>query len=290
MKGDIMSDSKKPKSWRERKQSIKHKWQVPLIFSIEWPCEWISYWLEQWAFLDILKRLGHLAIVVAVIFYIKGCPERQMQSENLQMQVENLRQQLANQQKTKQYQAWQVINSAYGKPGGGGRKDALEDLHKDNVPLRGVDVSNAFLPELNLENADLEEANLVKAFLEDANFSGAFLDDANLAGACLYYSNLSGAYLSDANLAGADLERANLTGAKLDRANLSGATLMKANLKDIEGWRGIKTIQHANIWGVENPPDEFIKWATEQGAVEFKETKWIEYKEKIKQEKPKEKQ
>ena len=40
--------------------------------------------------------------------------------------------------KQKHYQAWQVINSAQGKGGSGGRIDALEELHADGVPLVGV--------------------------------------------------------------------------------------------------------------------------------------------------------
>jgi hypothetical protein len=47
--------------------------------------------------------------------------------------------------KQKHYQAWQVINSAQGKGGSGGRIDALEELHADGVPLVGIDVNGAFL-------------------------------------------------------------------------------------------------------------------------------------------------
>jgi hypothetical protein len=70
-----MSDSEKPKSWRERRQSIKYKLLILVIFP-EWLCERISYFLGQWAFLDILARLGHLAIIVAVISYIVGGESR----------------------------------------------------------------------------------------------------------------------------------------------------------------------------------------------------------------------
>lgn len=36
-----------------------------------------------------------------------------------------------DQRKAKHYQAWQAISDAQGKPGSGGRRTALEDLHKD---------------------------------------------------------------------------------------------------------------------------------------------------------------
>jgi len=79
-----------------------------------------------------MEYAGRLTVLVAVIFYIVGCPERQRQAEN--------------QRKTKHYQAWQVINSAQGKKYSGGRIDALQDLNKEEVDLIGVDIYNAFLP------------------------------------------------------------------------------------------------------------------------------------------------
>lgn len=65
--------------------------------------------LGRWAFLDVLGHTGRFAILVAVISYIWGIEGRQ---------------------KERHYQAWQVINAAQGKPGSGGRIDALKDLKK----------------------------------------------------------------------------------------------------------------------------------------------------------------
>lgn len=300
-----MSDSERPKIWLIRRQSIKHKWQVPFIFCVEWPCEWISYWLKEWAFLDILARLGHLAVIVAVIFYFADSQTRQ---------------------KAKHYQAWQVINLAQGKTGSGGRKDALQDLHKYGINLSGVDVSQAYLPQLELDNAWLSKANLSKANLfgaklshavlqyadlseadvSEANLSGVFLTRANLSKTNLTHSNLfeaglfeanlseanlwlanlwraklvkanlSGANFSEANLSEADLSEANLSG-----ANLSGANLWKSDLRAIKNWRDIKSIEKANISGVKNPPDRFIEWAMKNGAVKMKDEEW----EKLQREK-----
>ena len=51
----------------------------------------------------------------------------------------------------------------------------------------------------------------------------------------------------------------------------------------------IKSIESANIYGIENPPDGFIEWATEHGVVSTKDiVEWINLK--IKQEQPKGKQ
>ena len=40
--------------------------------------------------------------------------------------------------KAANYQAWQVVNSAQGKGGSGGRIDALEDLNRNGISLAGV--------------------------------------------------------------------------------------------------------------------------------------------------------
>jgi hypothetical protein len=235
VEGDIMSESKKHKSSSlKRRNEIKHK-LVALFAYIDLKCKPTSDYLKRCNILDICSHIvrasAFISIIVGVIFYVVGCPQRRIQAEN--------------QRKAKQYQAWQVINIAQGKTGSGGRIDALQDLNKDGISLVGVDVSQAYLPQLNLE----------KAYLSKANFSMA-----NLFGA-----TLSNAVLQDANLSGADVSEANLRG-----TNLSGANLSEANLLDIENWQKIKSIKLANIYGVNNPPEGFVKWATEQGAVSIK--------------------
>jgi len=313
-----MSDSEKPKSWKEHKQSIKHKWLVPFMLP-GWLCKQLSYFLGQWAFLHILWHIGRLIIFIAVISYFMGADERRIQAEN--------------QRKAKHYQAWQVINTAYGKPGNGGRVDALHDLHRDGISLVGVDLSNAFLPELrltranlrqvnfagadlyraNLAGADLRQANLARANLSGVNLTGANLRDVNLTGADLggvdlggadlWGADLAGAYLHGVNLTGADLRAVNLTGtylwgadlagANLWGADFSGAALSEANLEDIRNWRDIKSIKQAKIYIVENPPEGFIIWATapEQGAVLIQnEDEWKKLIDKKRQEQTKEKQ
>ena len=312
-----MSDSEKPRSWTEHKQSIKHKWLVPFTLP-RWLCKQLSYFLGQWAFLHILGHIGRLTIFIAVISYFMGADERRMQAED--------------QRKAKHYQAWQVINTAYGKPGNGGRVDALHDLHRDGISLVGVDMSNAFLPELrltranlrqvnfaganlyraNLAGADLRQANLARSNLSGVNLTGANLRDVNLAGADLggvdlagadlWGADLTGAYLHGVNLTGADLRAVDLagtylcgadfSGANLWGADLSGAALSEVNLEDIRNWRAIKSIKQAKLYAVENPPEGFIVWATapEQGAVLIQnEDEWKMLIDKKRQEQTKEK-
>lgn len=264
-----MSDSEKLKcSWWDCMKTLEHKWHAPIV-SIEWLCWRILPFLRQLSFLEVLEYLSRLAVLSAVIFYFLGCEDRQ---------------------KAKHYQAWQAINTAQGKPGSGGRRDALQDLHNDGVSLAGIDISKAYLPRLKLENADLSEANLSNAILYEANFSGANfrlailcdtdLHDADLSDANLTHANLYKAHLTEADLSDANLWYADIYDADLWYANLSGA-----NLTSIKGWQGVNNIRNANINGVKNPPDKFIKWALENGAVCKKEEEWIEFLREKEQEK-----
>ncbi|MCK4960467.1 MAG: pentapeptide repeat-containing protein [Planctomycetes bacterium] len=276
-----MAKGEKPRPWKEARKDIKHRWTVPFV-RIERCCEWISYGFSRLAFFEILKHACHIAIIAAVIVYFAGGEGRR---------------------KVKHYQAWQVINTAQGKPGTGGRVDAIQDLLEDGVSLRGVDLSKANINGINIEGADLILADFSGAFLASSNLAGAFLVDtncreadlrfadltradcwvsdftganfskANLTGASFVGTNLTRANFYGANLTGTDFTEANLTEANLREANLTGAFLGWADLNktDIEGidYKGIEKIQLANIFGVKNPPEGFIKWAKEHGAVSF---------------------
>jgi len=104
--------------------------------------------------------------------------------------------------KAEQYEAWQVINSAMGQTGSGGRIQALEDLNKDGVDLAGVAV-----PRADLSGIDLSYGNLIRT-----NFKKAKLNSANPQGAYLVYANLQEAELLCADLHGANLHGADLHG------------------------------------------------------------------------------
>ena len=168
--------------------------------------------------------------------------------------------------KQKHYQAWQVINSAQGKGGSGGRIDALEELHHDGVPLVGVDVSNAFLQGVDLNGANLLRANFRSADIRDGSFVGSQLEDADLTSANLRHADSQRADFHNANL-----EDADLFGANLGQADLTGAHLAKADLRntDLHGanWQEIAEIKLANVFGVKNPPTGFLEWAARMGAV-----------------------
>jgi uncharacterized protein YjbI with pentapeptide repeats len=223
---------------------MRHRWLKPLVL-LEWWLSWIAYLLSNWAFLEVLEYAGTFSILVVVVLYFTEKPDRIKQ---------------------KHYQAWQVINTAQGKGGSGGRIEALEELNHDRVPLVGVDAQGAFLMGLRLDGAPLARANFSSADLRGcslraANLEYASLDGANFRNCDLVKVQFEGSSLTDADLTGADL-----TGADLAATNLTGADLRESNLGDIQ-WKDIAGIRGANVFHVKNAPAGFLAWASAQGAV-----------------------
>lgn len=227
---------------------------------IERICKPVSDCLEQSSIIKVLERIGHFAILFAVIFWVAECDDRKIAKED--------------QRKAKHHQAWQAINTAQGSSCNGGRIGALQDLANDNVSLAGVDLSNAYLNRISLKKgSSLYEANLTGANLFEANLDGVYLADATLCKAFLAHSTLKGADLRGAELKGASLTQTVLTDVNLEKANLCNA-----DLYEIIDWRRIKSIELANIFGVKYPPAGFEKWAKEHGAVSFQsEDEWKSY-------------
>jgi hypothetical protein len=218
---------------------------VPFV-GLEWTFEWLAFILSNWSFLEVLEYLGTFSVLVAVIFYFSESGDRIKQ---------------------RHYQAWQVINTAQGKGGSGGRIEALQELNADKVPLVGVDVSSAFLQGLdlsgaNLTRSDFSSADLRNANLNAADFTLANLNSANLRGATLDRARFAEADLRDADMTGASLQGADLAGAALDNADLSNA-----NLAGI-AWQRAKSVQGANLAGVRNAPPGFEQWALQHGAAD----------------------
>ena len=85
--------------WNSLTDRVQRRWLIPFI-AFEWIWDWTAYLLSRWSFLEVLDYLGRFSILVAVIFYF---------SES------------GNRIKQRHYQAWQVINTAQGKGGSGGR-------------------------------------------------------------------------------------------------------------------------------------------------------------------------
>ena len=236
---------KRPVPWSLRRQTIRHAWAVPL-WAFEWFWEWVAYILSNWSFLEVLEYLGSFSILIAVIFYFSESGDRLKQ---------------------KHYQAWQVINTAQGKGGSGGRVEALQELNADGVPLVGVDVSGAFLQSIHLQGARLVRSNFSGADLRDSDFVFADFSYANLRSANFRQSNLHNAHFQHVHLDYADLWGADLSGADLSGAEIDSVDLRFANLANAH-WHDLRTVKNANIYGVKNAPDGFIPWALQHGAVQ----------------------
>lgn len=233
----------RPAIWAERKQQTKHIWFLPFV-AVECMWEWIAYVLSRWSFLEVLDYLETFSVLIAVIFYFSESGDRVKQ---------------------RHYQAWQVVNTAQGKGGSGGRIEALQELNADRVPLVGVDVSGAFLQGVRLEKARLLRSNFSAADVRDgrfesADFSYANLRSTNFRGSQLAAASFDSANLDESDLTGSDLSRADLTDASLEEADLTNA-----DLRDVR-WEHIASVKNANISGVKNAPRGFVDWAMKHGA------------------------
>lgn len=235
----------RPISWSERRTRARYRWLLPLL-ALDQGWEWMAFFLSNWSFLAVLEYLGSFSVLIAVIFWFSEAGDRIQQ---------------------RHYQAWQVINTAQGKGGSGGRIEALEQLNADRIPLTGVDVSTAFLQGLVLPRAKLSRANLNAADLRGgdlhlSDLSWADLDYANFRNANLEHVDFEHANLHDSDLTGADL-----AGSRFDGADLTNADLTGADLRAIV-WQHLASVQHANLAGVKNAPEGFIAWALASGAVQ----------------------
>src|SRR5271166_1749034 len=233
----------RPGDWRSSRSKIRHGWLVPFV-AADWCFDWAAYALSHWSFLDVLEYLGSFSILIAVIFYFSESGDRLKQ---------------------KHYQAWQVINTAQGKGGSGGRIEALQELNRDGVPLVGVDVSGAFLQGIRLPEAKILRGNLNAVDARNSDFHKADFTTADLQWGNFRESNLSGANLRDADLSNADFCAANLSQAVLDGAKLDGADLGKTDLNGVK-WQSIGSVKGTNLWQVRNPPEGFLEWAGQHGA------------------------
>src|SRR3974377_36883 len=110
MRGHVTG--KRRESWGERRAQVSPGWMKPFWW-MEYQIEWCAYLLSNWTFLEVLEYLSSFGVLIAVVFYFAESGDRLKQ---------------------KHYQAWQVINTAQGKGGNGGRIDALQELNAHGGP------------------------------------------------------------------------------------------------------------------------------------------------------------
>ncbi len=165
-------------------------------------------WLEKQPLFPILDNLGKLSILIAVV------------STAISYQSDR-----ENAIKTKQFQAWQVINTAAGQTGSGGRELAMIDLIKDHVSMDGVNIENAWLQYADLSNGDFSSANF-----SNTRISGVEFRKANFS-----FANFKQSVLFDIDFSSAVLEGADFDKAQMFRVNLAGTDLKNAIFIDVKG-------------------------------------------------------
>jgi uncharacterized protein YjbI with pentapeptide repeats len=282
-----------PPSWKQRKACIKRRWTLPFQ-RIEWACEWFSYRMSQWAFIEVLEYAGKLAVLVTAISYVFGGQQRKQIAEDAR--------------KSRHYVAWQTLNSAYGKPGNAGREDALVELNRDGVSLNAVNLGGgarfsasliltnaemmfAVFPDAAFEFPNFKRANIASsAFLRSTCLGGIFkktdLSDSSMFMAEFYMCDFQEAKLFNSHLTNTALKYCNFVGANMDIAPGSSNSFRYCNMANAEMYQWynflkdknpFETLEGCNVFGLKAPA-EFLDWATnEGGAVSVPITKYNEW-------------
>jgi len=278
-----MTQTEPPAPWRQRRASIHRRWKVPFVFC-EWCCERLAFQINQCALVRVLESLGKLSLLVAVVVYIWGIPERSRAVENAK--------------KVKHYQAWQMINSAAGLSGDGGRKLALQDLCADEVNLDLINLSNAVFDGLqlhgcsmkrgNLDGTDFSSANIRLMNFYRASFRGSHslgsryleacfvsVDARNAVFNCCHFtaSTFEGADLRGASFINCDAKNVSFRFADLRGASISEFPSGKWKMSDLD-------FRDANIAGIQADPS-IKERMTRMGAVSIeKNSEWDDFKRK----------
>lgn len=143
------------------------------------------------------------------------------------------------------------------------RRLGVAEPHR--LDLRSLDLGGIVCERLNLQAADLSRSSLY----------GALVVGCDLRRACLFQSHLAGATVWSTDLSGADLRTADLCGVSLTGSVLDRCDLRQAKAHGLEGWRDLKSVKLANIWGIKDAPQGFEEWARGKGAVAIEDNdKW----------------
>lgn len=93
--------------------------------------------------------------------------------------------------------------------------------HSDEI----LDLSHAYLSDIELEKVDLSKADLREAWLSKSVFYEVKLSEANLSGAVIYRSLIVSSYLNEAELSNAKLFNCLILATDFSNANLRGTDL-----------------------------------------------------------------
>lgn len=294
----MRKEKPRPQPWAEKIKDLHGIDGRFITRRIEWWCEWASYGLSRWAFLEVLEYIGKLGILIAIItFFYPGCKERRQA-------VESAKQAAADARISRHYVAWQTLNSAFGKPGNAGRADALRDLSQDGVAMNGISLAGhvVLVGPLNVTNAQMAHADFTDAEFENVNFSHSeFMlskwDNASsfkcdFRGASFWGVDFKNAHFSlcDFGFTG-EGKNQRLTDfyvnfqsdeiSRFDLCNFSGAVIPMGiwnsayfewcNFAYAQIWQPFigknASIEFCNLYGATTASKDFIKWAYHQRVV-----------------------
>jgi uncharacterized protein YjbI with pentapeptide repeats len=212
---DFAPGERRPQPWRAFRPK-RVLWR-PLVF-IEWVCEWVAFFLQRWALLNVLELLGRLSLLVAAVTYLGNAGERR---------------------KEKEFAAWQVVQLAQTQHANAGRNAALQDLARDGANMRKLELNGVDLAGLNVEGALLSESEFSQSDLRGANLARTKLHKAVLQGADFQEASLAGAFLGQAHAAGARFIFTEFEGATLKEADFSGATFANVDLRGVDAEKAV---------------------------------------------------
>jgi hypothetical protein len=293
----MRTEKQRPKSWKETSASFKEDGWKLVFVGFEWLCECASYGLSRLAFLKVLEYLGKLTILISLILWIyPGWKERRQGTESA-------KQAAADARISRHYVAWQTINSAMGKPGNGGRADALHDLSQDGIPMDGISLAGhvVLLGPLNLANARMARADFSDAEFEKVSFEGAEFMMSKWDNAKSAYCDFRGASfwgvafnsssfsLCDFGYAGegktqrasdflvnfqggrSQFTMCNFAGAEIPLGIWNSVSFSWCNLAYAHLWHPFigtnVSIEFCNLYGATTMSPELIKWAFRQRVV-----------------------
>jgi uncharacterized protein YjbI with pentapeptide repeats len=203
-------------------------------------------------------------------------------TKEMEQQIEDLRQQIQKTMETtekqldeglieseKDFKGTYIMAAHFMGEGLSPHKESLEEIKKRflRTIANKENVSNGDWACIDLTGENLDGIDLSGAFLEQVNFTGASLKGANLSGAImaraiLDNADFTGATLEEANVGGVHAHgtnfiEANFKSAKLSKGDFTKSDFTKARLEDIESLEIV--INEANFSQAHMPEIIFLE-------------------------------
>lgn len=243
------------------------------IYLFEKYCKYVLNVISHFSIFLILKPLGSLLIVGAIISFFISIPRKNIELKF--KEIETVENSMGTEYSSARIQAMELLNKKCAKLKGINLDTANLDYVnftqcRGHIPFsnhQGFDLTGANLNNAHLNGADLKKIVLSNAKIDCTEFKGANLSNANLSNSLIRHSDLTFANLSGADLTGTDFTGSNLYGFNLREAILDGAIftdvdLMHADLSKVRSHRSDYTganLSGARLNGADFHLSEFSK-------------------------------